>query len=416
MTIISSSQETLFAFSGNGEKALILPGVIVAGNGSAIVSDKNNNSLFNTGEIFGVSGETVRFDAADSDGNAIGFAKIFNAAGASIASDLNAITTSQNYSNVNNSGSIQAGSSGVDFFCSTAVMANSGVVNSSGNGVDFSGSTFSFNNSGTVNSETYGLKLSLNSSDHVSIHNSGLLSGDSFAIYCSGDGSGVLNINNSGILDGNVFSGNQNTNVVNTGTIDGLMEFGSGQDAFRNYGTLNGDLDLFSIAGGNAQTVYNRGTIKGDVNLGNGGSSFDGHKGTVTGIITGGSGADTIVAGDDGETMAGGAGHDLLYGGAGADTFAFSSASGYDTDVVHRFNVAQDTIQLVHSAFTHLTAGQTPTFTLGATAASSTDYLFYNSGTGGLYYDTDGSGSHAAYLVATFDKGLNLTAANISVV
>ena len=258
-----------------------------------------------------------------------------------------------------------------------------------GGRIEISGSNNDIVNAGSVSADAEGVKVTLNSNSSTSIYNSGLLSGADFSLYCVGDGSGMLNLSNSGTLDGSIFLGNQSTSVVNTGIVDGVMELGSGQDAFRNYGTLNGDLDLFAIAGGNAETVYNRGTIKGDVNLGNGGSSFDGHRGSVTGTITGGSGADTIAAGDDGETMAGGAGHDVLYGGAGADTFAFSSASGYDTDVVHRFNVSQDTIQLAHTAFTHLLAEQTPTFAVGTAATSATDYLFYNSGTGGLYYDTD---------------------------
>ena len=180
----------------------------------------------------------------------------------------------------------------------------------------------------------------------------------------------------------------------------------------RNSGKIDGDI----VLGSGADTIRNTGLINGNVFLSSGGTVFDSRKGSVTGAITGGAGADTILAGSDGEVMAGGKGHDVLYGGAGAGTFAFASGAASDTDVVHRFDVSQDTIQLAHSAFTHLVAGQAPTFTIATAASIPTDYLFYNSGTGGLYYDSNGSAANGAYLVATLDKGLKLTANNFSIV
>jgi Ca2+-binding RTX toxin-like protein len=50
------------------------------------------------------------------------------------------------------------------------------------------------------------------------------------------------------------------------------------------------------------------------------------------------------------------------------------------------------------------------------TAADRNDYLIYNSSTGALYYDADGSGSASAPIqFATLGTGLPLAAADIFV-
>jgi Ca2+-binding RTX toxin-like protein len=70
-------------------------------------------------------------------------------------------------------------------------------------------------------------------------------------------------------------------------------------------------------------------------------------------------------------------------------------------DTITDFVAVDDTIQLSKAIFTALTA----TGTLSATnfvasasgaAVDSNDYVLYNTTTGALYYDADGSGSGAA--------------------
>ena len=103
--------------------------------------------------------------------------------------------------------------------------------------------------------------------------------------------------------------------------------------------------------------------------------------------------ANTLKGGGGDDFFAGGGGHDYLYAGTGSDTFAFSSTAAADYDRILGFDPANDTVQFDSTVFTKLTAGPTPTSSIGTASNSSTDYLFYNSSNGGLYYDPDGNGT-----------------------
>ena len=209
--------------------------------------------------------------------------------------------------------------------------------------------------------------------------------------------------------------------VSNTGTIsginDGLDCYVSSVGKIDNFGQISGHVHSLSLSGNGSFTIHNAGKLIGDVQLGNGTNTLDNRGGSVVGAIIGGAGIDTVYAGNDGERINGGKGHDKLYAGAGADTFAFTSYSSPDYDHISHFDVAQDTIQLDHTVFTHLAADTTPVFSIASAPKSTTNLLYYNSSTGGLYYDPDGSGTkYHGYAVAVLDKGLHLAASNFSVV
>jgi Ca2+-binding RTX toxin-like protein len=217
---------------------------------------------------------------------------------------------------------------------------------------------------------------------------------------------------------GYLFSSSSGTSTLhNLGTISGMTaaisSSGGGAIVIKNIGSLVGDVALTDVGG---DTVVNRGSIDGDVQLGNYTNTFNGVRGTVHGAITGGTNVDIIRAGNDGETIGGGGGHDQLYGGAGADVFVFASITRGDTDTVHGFNVAGDTIELSSASFTSLIAGESPEFSIGKTATSATDHLYYNAKSGGLFYDSDGTGEHPAFEIAEMAKGLRLTTNDFLVV
>jgi Ca2+-binding RTX toxin-like protein len=136
----------------------------------------------------------------------------------------------------------------------------------------------------------------------------------------------------------------------------------------------------------------------------------------VDGVITGGSGVDTIYLGSDGETVDGGGGLDQIYGGTGADTFAFSHDGATNAATIHGFNVANDTIELSHSLFTKLAIGATPTFAISKFATSASDHLFYNTTGGTLWYDSNGNAAGGVVEIANLGAGLKLTASNFTVV
>jgi Ca2+-binding RTX toxin-like protein len=120
--------------------------------------------------------------------------------------------------------------------------------------------------------------------------------------------------------------------------------------------------------------------------------------------------------------LAGGLGNDRLTGGAGKDIFAFNSALGAgNIDTLTDFSVADDTIRLENGIFTTLT---TPGVLAAAAfkiignggVADSTDHLLYNTATGSLSYDADGSGAAAAVQIAILGTGLAMTNADFIVV
>ncbi len=138
--------------------------------------------------------------------------------------------------------------------------------------------------------------------------------------------------------------------------------------------------------------------------------------------LNGGAGNDNIYAGGGADTINGGSSNDNLFGNGGADTFRFDTALNAATnlDNLGDFVVVDDTISLAGSIFSAITPG-----TLGAgnlragagltTAADADDFIIYNSSTGALYYDADGSGVGATVQFAVLPVGLALTNADFVV-
>jgi Ca2+-binding RTX toxin-like protein len=88
-------------------------------------------------------------------------------------------------------------------------------------------------------------------------------------------------------------------------------------------------------------------------------------------------------------------------------------------DTITDFSVADDTIQFENSVFSQLAATgplNTDNFKIGTAAADANDYVFYNSGTGALFYDADGNGAAGATQIALLGVNLALTFADFFVV
>jgi serralysin len=132
-------------------------------------------------------------------------------------------------------------------------------------------------------------------------------------------------------------------------------------------------------------------------------------------VITGNSGVNTLYGLDGNDRLDGGLGADTLQGGLGADTYVFTSAiGGGNVDAVVGFNVADDTFLLNNAIFTGLSVGALDpgAFVIGSAAGDADDRIIYNSATGQLYFDADGSDAGAAILFATLAPGLALTSAD----
>ena len=134
--------------------------------------------------------------------------------------------------------------------------------------------------------------------------------------------------------------------------------------------------------------------------------------------ITGNSGKNVLsgAAGDD--VLDGLGGADRLIGGKGADHFVFSTApSGANLDVIADFNSAEgDAISLDRSVFDALdglrSVGNNGFLAAAGAneAATKAQHLVYDTDSGSLYYDADGSGGDAAVKIATLGGAPTLTA------
>lgn len=118
--------------------------------------------------------------------------------------------------------------------------------------------------------------------------------------------------------------------------------------------------------------------------------------------ILGLGGNDTIYGGAGNDILSGGAGSDQLIGGAGADSFVFDAALGStNIDIIKDFRMEDDVIGLSKTVFKALPGAASTVLNVEwlvqgtsaqAAITEADDFLFYNTGTGGLYYDADGSG------------------------
>ncbi|OJY29009.1 MAG: hypothetical protein BGP11_17375 [Rhodobacterales bacterium 65-51] len=124
------------------------------------------------------------------------------------------------------------------------------------------------------------------------------------------------------------------------------------------------------------------------------------------------------------DTLAGGAGNDTLSGGAGQDRFVFDLTPELGgTDLIVDFSRGKDRIQLSASAFGGLVAtadGALPVTAFaanaGGVARDADDRILFDTTTGRLLYDADGSGEGEAVVFARLISVQTLGAADFEVI
>ena len=167
--------------------------------------------------------------------------------------------------------------------------------------------------------------------------------------------------------------------------------------------TLNGNNSANTIDGGGGNDTIN-GSGGDDILYGGlGNDTLNGGTGNDT--LYGGIGNDTLNGDGENDRLIGGAGNDILTGGAGADTFVFAAQlnAATNVDTVKDFGNGADKIELNTLFFPDLSStagswdlvkgaaasGQAPAATSGKPS------LLYNTSSGELFYDMDGSGGVA---------------------
>ncbi len=131
--------------------------------------------------------------------------------------------------------------------------------------------------------------------------------------------------------------------------------------------------------------------------------------------LTGNEFAQTIKGNAGANAIDGGGGADVLTGFGGKDVFVFKAALGAgNVDKITDFSVSQDKIVLDHTVFAGLQPGalSASAFFAGAGSHDTTDRIIYNSSTGALYFDSDGSGGAQQTQFATLSAHLPLSASS----
>jgi Ca2+-binding RTX toxin-like protein len=222
----------------------------------------------------------------------------------------------------------------------------------------------------------------------------------------------------NGSVYGDRLLGMAGNDTLNGGGGSDTMAGGTGSDLY--YVQQAGDV-VSEAAGGGADTVYSylsAYTLTGNVENGTvrltGSAGLTGNTlanklvgGSGNNALSGGSGNDTLSGGAGSDRLIGGAGNDVLTGGSGTDTFRFThapSATG-NIDRIADFSAADDVIQLENAVFAKLAATGGLAATnfragAGAKALDANDFVLYDTATGSLSYDADGSGAGAAVRIA----------------
>jgi trimeric autotransporter adhesin len=219
---------------------------------------------------------------------------------------------------------------------------------------------------------------------------------------------GSGNINGTGNSLNNAIRGNFGNNVLIGGVGADEMSGGAGNDTY-----------LVDNAGDVVVEASGQGTdlVQSSVSFSLSGQYIENLTLTGSGNIngTGNSLANTLIGSSGKNTFNGGGGSDQIKGNAGDDTFTFSAALGASNiDTITDFSIADDTIQLKHSTFASLvgTGMLSPDqFVANAsgTAQDSNDHIIYDTGTGKLFYDSNGDATGGATQFALLDAGLALS-------
>ncbi len=142
--------------------------------------------------------------------------------------------------------------------------------------------------------------------------------------------------------------------------------------------------------------------------------------GTNNDTVSGGAGDDLVLGNSGNDSLYGGWGRDTMTGGTGADVFVFNTAPEGMVDEITDFSVIDDTIRLEDSAFLSLSAGALAAAAFVANtsglATTAAHRVIYETDTGALFFDADGTGTTARVHFATLSAGLALTNADFLVV
>ncbi len=223
----------------------------------------------------------------------------------------------------------------------------------------------------------------------------------------------------------NVITGHAGNDTLNGAAGADTLIGGLGNDSY--LVDVSGDV-VTELAGQGTDRVTSSASYVLAANIENltlsGSSAINGTGNGEANAITGNSAANTLAGLDGADTLAGGLGNDTLLGGTGADTFVFNTSPSASTnlDTVQDFAAGRDKLAFSRAVFTSFAvtgAISADAFWSGAgvnAAHDATDRLIYNTTTGVLWYDRDGTGSSAAVQVAVLTGAPGLAFADFQII
>ena len=259
---------------------------------------------------------------------------------------------------------------------------------------------------------------------------------------------GSANINGTGNSLDNIINGNVGNNILEGGGGNDTLAGGGGVDTLRG-GTGNdtyivdaaneviielsgqGEDQVLSAVsfslGTNIENLSLSGSASATGTGNSGNNDLIGNSGNnslfgVAGadFLDGGQGHDSLHGGTDNDTLVGGVGNDTLAGGLGTDIFRFTAALNASTnmDVIQDFDTS-DIIALSDDIFGGIGGPGSLSanfFRVGTGAGDANDHIIYNSATGQLFYDADGSGAGAQVLFAQLAGAPTLAANDFQII
>jgi Ca2+-binding RTX toxin-like protein len=233
----------------------------------------------------------------------------------------------------------------------------------------------------------------------------------------------------SGGDGGDTLSGGGDNDTINGGAGVDTLRGEDGQDI------LNGGAGADTMIGGSENDSYYVDSTD-DVVTEYGGEGVDTVRASVDWALTAGADVETLrtisdagvgalnltgnssgnaIRGNNGANVINGSGgDDYLTGLGGQDAFRFDSALDAVTnvDVITDFNVADDTIQLdddIFSSSLGLGTVAGSRFVIGTAASDVYHRIIYDSSSGAVLYDSDGTGATPAIQFAQVSAGLAIT-------
>lgn len=220
----------------------------------------------------------------------------------------------------------------------------------------------------------------------------------------------------SGGFGNDLLTGGDGNDQLLGGSGGDFLDGGVGADALNGGdGTDMVSYYQYGISGGTGLTAslenasINTGDAAGDTYV-----SIENLTGTFWNDTLIGTSANNVIDGVNGaDVFNGRGGMDKLVGNGGGDTFVFNSAIGAgNLATITGFAHGQDHFNLDNAIFTQLGvdgALDAGAFVNGAAALDANDRIIFNSATGNVSYDADGSGAGAAVVFATIQTLLNGT-------